>query len=537
MAKMILQGEQARKSLEAGVNKLADTVKITLGPKGRNVVLGKKYALPLITNDGVTIAKEIELSDPFENIGAELIREVSVKTNDVAGDGTTTACVLAQAIIREGLKNFTAGANPVILKKGIFKAVEVACAELKKLSKPVSSSKDIEQVASISAGDEVIGKLIAEAMEKVGADGVITVEESQTMTTELAVVEGMQFDRGYLSPYMSTNMEKMVAELENPYILITDAKISNLNEILPLLEQLVKVGGKLLIVADDVEGEALTALILNKLRGSLSVVAVKAPSFGDKRKAMLEDISILTGGRFISSELGIDLKTLSLEDLGRAKTVKVDKDTTTIVEGAGNLEQIAGRVSQIKDQIKATTSDYEKEKLSERLAKLSGGVAVVKVGAATEVEMKEKKLRIEDALAATKAATEEGVVPGGGVALLKTTPAIRALVESLNGDEKTGASIILRAVEEPIRQIATNAGIDGGVVVNKIYENLSSPAYGYDALNNEYGDLIEKGILDPTKVSRTALQNAGSVSATLLTTESLVVEIEDKKKTEERDVY
>ncbi|MBP3619471.1 MAG: chaperonin GroEL [Clostridia bacterium] len=537
MAKMILQGEQARKSLEAGVNKLADTVKITLGPKGRNVVLGKKYALPLITKDGVTIAKEIELSDPFENIGAELIREVSVKTNDVAGDGTTTACVLAQAIIREGLKNFTAGANPVILKKGIFKAVEVACAELKKLSKPVSSSKDIEQVASISAGDEMIGKLIAEAMEKVGADGVITVEESQTMTTELAVVEGMQFDRGYLSPYMSTNMEKMVAELENPYILITDAKISNLNEILPLLEQLVKVGGKLLIVADDVEGEALTALILNKLRGSLSVVAVKAPSFGDKRKAMLEDISILTGGRFISSELGIDLKTLSLEDLGRAKTVKVDKDTTTIVEGAGNLEQIAGRVSQIKDQIKATTSDYEKEKLSERLAKLSGGVAVVKVGAATEVEMKEKKLRIEDALAATKAATEEGVVPGGGVALLKTTPAIRALVESLNGDEKTGASIILRAVEEPIRQIATNAGIDGGVVVNKIYENLSSPAYGYDALNNEYGDLIEKGILDPTKVSRTALQNAGSVSATLLTTESLVVEIEDKKKTEERDVY
>lgn len=538
MAKLILQGEKARKSLEIGVNKLADTVKITLGPKGRNVVLGKKYALPLITNDGVTIAKEIELEDAFENLGAELIREVSVKTNDVAGDGTTTACVLAQAIIREGLRNFTAGANPVILKKGISKAVEVACEELKKLSKPVSSSKDIEQVASISAGDEEVGKLIAKAMEKVGNDGVITVEEAQTMQTELSVVEGLQFDRGYLSPYMSTNTEKMLCELENPYILITDSKISTLQEILPLLEQVVKVAGKLVIIADDVEGEALTALIVNKLRGSLSVCAVKAPSFGDKRKAMLEDIAILTGGTFVSSELGLDFKTLNLDNLGRAKMVRIDKDKTTIIQGAGNKEDIAGRVKQIKDQIKSTTSDYEKEKLSERLAKLAGGVAVIKVGAATEVEMKEKKLRIEDALSATKAAAEEGVVPGGGVALLKTTPAIKKLIEKLTGDEKTGAQIVLRAVEEPIRQIAANAGIDGGVVVNKIYEKLNEPAFGFDALANDYGDLIKKGIIDPTKVSRSALQNAASVSATLLTTEALVVEVEDKdKKPDERDVY
>lgn len=538
MAKMILQGDQARKSLEIGVNKLADTVKITLGPKGRNVVLGKKYALPLITNDGVTIAKEIELSDPFENLGAELIREVSVKTNDVAGDGTTTACVLAQAIIREGLKNFTAGANPIILKKGIFKAVEVACEELKKLSKPISSSKDIEQVASISAGDEEVGKLIAKAMDKVGNDGVITVEESQTMSTELSIVEGMQFDRGYLSPYMSTNPEKMIAEIDNPYILITDNKISNLNEILPILEQLVKVGGKLLIIADDVEGEALTALILNKLRGSLNVVAVKAPSFGDKRKAMLEDISVLTGGTFVSTELGVDFKSVALENLGRAKTVRVDKDSTTIVEGGGNSENIKGRIKQIKDQIKLSTGEYDKEKLSERLAKLSGGVAVIKVGAATEVEMKEKKLRIEDALSATKAAAEEGIVPGGGVALLKTTPAVKKLLNSLSGDEKTGAGIVLRAVEDPIRQIAYNAGIDGGVVINKIYENLDQPAFGFDALNNEYVDLVKKGILDPTKVVRSALQNAASVSATLLTTEALVVEIEEKRnKIEEKDVY
>ncbi len=537
MAKLIKQGEEARKSLEAGVNRLADTVKITLGPKGRNVVLGKNYALPLITNDGVTIAKEIELEDPFENLGAELIREVSVKTNDVAGDGTTTACVLAQAIIREGLKNFTAGANPIILKKGIFKAVDVVTEELKALSKPVASSKDIEQVASISAGDEEIGKLIASAMEKVGSDGVITVEEAQTMQTELSVVEGMQFDRGYLSPYMSTNTEKMIAELENPYILITDTKISSLSEILPLLEQIVKVSGKLLIIADDLEGETLTALILNKLRGSLNVVGVKAPSFGDKRKSMLEDIAILTGGRFVSSELGIDLKTLTLDDLGRAKMVRVDKDTTTIVEGAGNQKEIRGRVAQIKEQIKTTTSEYDKEKLTERLAKLAGGVAVIKVGAATEVEMKEKKLRIEDALSATKAASEEGVVPGGGVALLKTTPKVKKLIETLEGDEKTGAAIVLRALEEPIRQIASNSGIDGGVVVNKIYENLDKAAYGFDALKNEYGDMVKKGILDPTKVTRSALQNAASVSATLLTTEALVVEIEEKKNVPERDVY
>lgn len=537
MSKLIKQGQEARKSLEEGVNKLADTVKITLGPKGRNVVLGKKYALPLITNDGVTIAKEIELSDPFENLGAELIREVSVKTNDVAGDGTTTACVLAQAIIREGLKNFTAGANPIILKKGIFKAVEVVTESLQKLSKPVTNSKDIQQVASISAGDEEVGKLIASAMEKVGSDGVITVEEAQTMQTELNVVEGMQFDRGYLSPYMSTNTEKMIAELENPYILITDSKISNLNEILPLLEQLVKVGGKLLIIADDVEGEALTALILNKLRGSLNVVAVKAPSFGDKRKAMLEDISVLTGGKFVSSELGLEFNSLTLQDLGRAKTVRVDKDNTTIVEGAGSQKEIKNRIAQIKEQIKQTTSDYDKEKLTERLAKLSGGVAVIKVGAATEVEMKEKKLRIEDALSATKAASEEGIVPGGGVALLKTTPDLQKFLQTLSGDEKTGAMIVLRALEEPIRQIAINSGIDGGVVVNKIYENLDKPAFGFDALKNEYGDMIKKGILDPTKVTRSALQNAASVSATLLTTEALVVEVEDAKKTEEREVY
>ena len=539
MAKKILEGEKARKALEKGVNTLANTVKITLGPKGRNVVLGKKFATPLITNDGVTIAREIELDDPFENLGAELIKEVSVKTNDVAGDGTTTACVLAQAIIREGLKNFTAGANPIILKKGIFKAVDVATDELKKISKPISSSKDIEQVASISAGDEEVGKLIANAMEKVGTDGVITVEESQTLETELSLVEGMQFDRGYLSPYMSTNTEKMIAELDNAFILITDRKISSMQEILPVLEQLVKVGGKMLIIADDVEGEALTALVLNKLRGSLNVVAVKAPSFGDKRKAMLQDIAILTGGQFISEELGIDLKSITLDDLGRAKMVRVDKDKTTIVEGNGKQEGIKARIKQIKEQIALTTSEYDKEKLQERLAKLSGGVAVIKVGAATEVEMKEKKLRIEDALSATKAASEEGVVPGGGVALLKTTKAIRELVNKLDGDEKTGATIVLRAVEEPIRQIAENAGIDGGVVVNKIYENLDKSAYGFDALKNEYGDLIKKGILDPTKVTRSALVNAASVSATLLTTEALVVEVEDKKnnKLDEQEVY
>ena len=538
MAKKILEGIEARKALESGVNKLANVVKITLGPKGRNVVLGKKFSSPLITNDGVTIAKEIELDSPFENMGAELIKEVSVKTNDVAGDGTTTACVLAQAMVREGMKNFAAGANPIILKKGIFKAVDVVVDELKKISKPVTNSNDIKQVASISAGDEEVGELIATAMEKVGSDGVITVEESQTMKTELSVVEGMQFDRGYLSPYMCTNTEKMTAELDNPYILITDKKISNIQELLPLLEEIVKTGAKLLIIADDVEGEALTTLILNKLRGTFNCVAVKAPSFGEKRKAMLEDIAILTGGTVISEELGFDFKNVGLDMLGQAKLVKVDKDNTTIVEGGGEQEKIKARVNSIRSQIKAQTSDYEIEKLNERLAKLAGGVAVIKVGSATEIEMKEKKLRIEDALSATKAASEEGVVPGGGVALLKTAPAVKALIDTLSGDEKTGASIVLNAIEEPIRQIAKNSGVDGGVVVNKIYENLDKPAYGFDALNNVYCDLIEKGIIDPTKVTRSALQNAASVSATMLTTEALVVEIEDnKKETKDVDVY
>ena len=538
MAKKILEGIEARKALESGVNKLANVVKITLGPKGRNVVLGKKFSSPLITNDGVTIAKEIELDSPFENMGAELIKEVSVKTNDVAGDGTTTACVLAQAMVREGIKNFAAGANPIILKKGIFKAVDTVVDELKKISKPVTNSNDIKQVASISAGDEEVGELIATAMEKVGSDGVITVEESQTMKTELSVVEGMQFDRGYLSPYMCTNTEKMTAELDNPYILITDKKISNIQELLPLLEEIVKTGAKLLIIADDVEGEALTTLILNKLRGTFNCVAVKAPSFGEKRKAMLEDIAILTGGTVISEELGFDFKNVGLDMLGKAKLVKVDKDNTTIVEGGGEQEKIKARVNSIRSQIKAQTSDYEIEKLNERLAKLAGGVAVIKVGSATEVEMKEKKLRIEDALSATKAASEEGVVPGGGVALLKTAPAVKALIDTLSGDEKTGASIVLNAIEEPIRQIAKNSGVDGGVVVNKIYENLDKPAYGFDALNNVYCDLIEKGIIDPTKVTRSALQNAASVSATMLTTEALVVEIEDnKKETKDVDVY
>ena len=539
MAKKIIEGAQARKSLERGVDKLANIVKITLGPKGRNVVLGKKYGSPLITNDGVTIAKEISLDDPFENMGAELIKEVSIKTNDVAGDGTTTACVLAQAIVKEGMKNFAAGANPIILKKGIFKACDKAVEVLKEISKPVENSTAIKQVASISAGDEEIGELIAQAMQKVGSDGVITVEESQTMKTELSVVEGMQFDRGYLSPYFCTNTEKMICELDNPYILLTDRKISNIQEILPLLEQIVKQGEKLLIVADDVEGEALTTLVLNKLRGTFNSVAVKAPSFGDKRKAMLEDMAILTGATVISSELGYDLSNLSLDLLGRAKSVRVDKDTTTIVDGAGDAKKIAERVKQIKNQIKEQTSEYELEKLNERLAKLSGGVAVIKVGSATEVEMKEKKLRIEDALAATKAATEEGIVPGGGVALLKTAGAIKELIDSLSGDEKTGASIVLRAIEEPIRQISANAGIDGGVVVNNIMQNIDKKAYGYDALKGEYGDMIEKGIVDPTKVTRSALQNACSVSATMLTTEALVVEVEDKtaQTPNQEDVY
>ena len=540
MAKQIKYGEDARKALEKGVNVLADTVKITLGPKGRNVVLDKKYGTPIITNDGVTIAKEIDLTDPFENMGAQLIKEVSVKTNDVAGDGTTTACVLAQAIIREGLKNFTAGANPIILKKGIQKAIETATAELKKISKEVSTSKEIAQVASISAGDDEIGSLIAKAMEKVGADGVISVEEAKTMKTELSVVEGMQFDRGYLSPYMSTNMEKMVAELENPYILITDKKISTIQDILPLLEQIVKVGGKLLIIADDIEGEALATLVLNKLRGTFICVSVKAPAFGDKRKALLEDIAIVTGGKVISEELGLDLKQTDLSMLGRARFVKVDKDNTTVVDGAGEKNDIADRIKSIRAQLETVTSDYDKEKLEERLAKLAGGVAVIKVGAATEVEMQEKKLRIEDALAATKAASQEGVVPGGGVALLKTAGKLNALVAKLSGDEKTGASIVLRAIEEPIRQIAKNSGVDGGVVVNKIYEHIDDANYGFDALNNKYVDMVESGIIDPTKVTRSALENAGSVASVLLTTECLVADVEEensKNKLPEVNTY
>lgn len=527
MAKLIKHGAEARASLENGVNTLADAVKITLGPKGRNVVLGKKYASPLITNDGVTIAKEIELSDPFENLGAELVKEVSVKTNDVAGDGTTTAAVLAQAIVNEGMRNFAAGANPVILKKGIFKAVDTAVEGLKKLSKPVDGKGDIAKVAAISAGDEQVGQLIADAMEKVGRDGVITVEESQTMHTELSVVEGMQFDRGYLSPYMSTNPDKMTAELDNPYILITDKKISQIAEILPILEQIVKQNAKLLIIADEVEGEALTTIILNKLRGTFTCVAVKAPSFGDKRKALLEDIAILTGGKVLSEELGIDFKQVGLDMLGRARSVKVDKDTTTIVEGAGDPKSIEERVKFIRGMLAKETSDYEKEKLADRLAKLAGGVAVIKVGAPTEVEMKEKKLRIEDALSATKAASEEGVVPGGGVALLKVKPDVENLVSKLTGDEKTGATIIVKALEAPIRQIAKNSGVDGGVVANNVLANLDKKAYGYDALTNKYVDMIASGIIDPTKVTRSALQNAASVAGTLLTTEVLVVETDD----------
>ncbi len=528
MAKLIKQGLEARNALEQGVNVLADTVKITLGPKGRNVVLGKKYASPLITNDGVTIAKEVELSDPFENLGAELIKEVSVRTNDVAGDGTTTAAVLAQAIINEGMRNFAAGANPVILKKGIFKAVDEAVEGLKELSKPVSGEGDIAKVASISAGDESVGKLIAEAMKKVGADGVITVEESQTMQTELSVVEGMQFDRGYLSPYMSTNMEKMVCELDNPYILVTDRKISQVAEILPLLEGVVKTGAKLLIIADEVEGEALTTLIVNKLRGTFVCAAVKAPSFGDKRKAMLEDIAILTGATLVSEELGMDFNGVGTEILGKARSVVIDKDKTTIVEGAGNSEAIKDRIKLIKSLLAKETSEYEKEKFADRLAKLAGGVAVIKVGAPTEVEMKEKKLRIEDALSATKAASEEGVVPGGGVALLKVSKRVKKIADKLSGDEKVGAEIVLKALEQPVRQIAKNSGVDGGVVVNEILKNIDQKAFGYDALKNEFVDMIESGIIDPTKVTRSALQNAASVAATLLTTEAVVAEVEEK---------
>ena len=524
MAKQIKYGDEARKALETGVNTLANTVKITLGPKGRNVVLDKKFGAPLITNDGVTIAKEIELEDAFENMGAQLVKEVSTKTNDVAGDGTTTAVVLAQAIIREGLKNLAAGANPIILRKGIDKAVEAAVSEIKKSSKEVDSKLAITQVASISAGDDTVGQIVSDAMEKVGKDGVITVEEGKTMMTELTTVEGMQFDRGYASTYMFTNTDKMEAVLDNPYIFITDKKVSNLQEILPVIEPLAQQGARLLIIAEDVEGDALAALIVNKLKGVFNCVAVKAPGFGDRRKAMLEDIAILTGGTVISSDLGYEFKDVTMDMLGRAAQVKVDKDNTTIINGAGAADAIKARVNAIKAQIAETTSDYDKEKLQERLAKLAGGVAVINVGAATEVEMKEKKLRIEDALAATRAAVEEGIVPGGGVALLSTSAALKKLIATLEGDEKTGAQIILKAIEEPLRQIAANAGLDGSVIIDKILSSKKTN-YGYDALNNRYTDMVESGIIDPTKVARSVLQNAASVAATLLTTESVVADI------------
>ncbi|MBR6668497.1 MAG: chaperonin GroEL [Clostridia bacterium] len=526
MAKQIQYGEQARRSLEKGVNALADTVKITLGPKGRNVVLDKKYGAPLITNDGVTIAKEIELEDPFENMGAQLVKEVSTKTNDVAGDGTTTATLLAQAIIREGLKNLAAGANPMVLKKGIAAATEAAVEGLKELSQPISGKQAVANVAANSAADETIGKLIADAMETVGADGVITVEESKTMTTGMTTVEGMQFDRGYASAYMVTDTEKMEAVLDDPLLLITDKKISNIQEILPLLEQVVQTGKKLLIIAEDVEGEALSTLVVNKLRGTFTCVAVKAPGFGDRRKEMLQDIAILTGGTVVSSETGMELKEADLSMLGRARQIKVNKENTTIVGGAGDKAEIAARVAVIKNQIVETTSDYDREKLQERLAKLAGGVAVIQVGAATEIEMKERKLRIEDALAATRAATEEGIVPGGGIALLTVAAKVKALLPEYTGDAKTGVQIILRALEEPIRQIAANAGVEGSVIVENVKANAGKSAgYGYDALNDEYCDMIERGIIDPTKVTRSALQNAASVAAMVLTTESLVADI------------
>ncbi len=524
MAKQIKFGEDARRALETGINTLANTVKITLGPKGRNVVLDKKYGAPLITNDGVTIAKEIELEDPFENMGAQLIKEVATKTNDVAGDGTTTATLLAQAIVREGLKNLAAGANPMVLKRGIEDAANAAVEGLKEISRPISGKQAIAQVASISAGDETIGQLISDAMEKVGKDGVITVEESKTMKTELTTVEGMQFDRGYASAYMVTDTDKMVAELDNPYILITDKKISNIQEILPVLEQVVQAGKKLLIIAEDVEGEALATLVVNKLRGTFTCVAVKAPGFGDRRKEMLRDIAILTGGQVISSELGLELKEATLDMLGQAHQVKVDKENTTIIDGAGDKQEIQNRVGQIKAQIAETTSDYDREKLQERLAKLAGGVAVIQVGAATEIEMKERKMRIEDALAATRAAVEEGIVPGGGVALLNAIASVSGLVDKTAGDAKTGVQIVLRAMEEPVRQIALNAGIDGAVIIETIRRSRKT-GYGYDALKGEYVDMIERGIIDPTKVTRSALQNAASVAAMVLTTESLVTDI------------
>ena len=524
MAKQIKYGEDARRALEAGVNALANTVKITLGPKGRNVVLDKKFGAPLITNDGVTIAKEIELEDPFENMGAQLVKEVATKTNDVVGDGTTTATLLAQAMIREGLKNVAAGANPMVVKKGIEMATEEAVKTLGEISKPVETKQAIAQVASISSGDEVIGNLIAEAMEKVGKDGVITVEESKTMKTEMTIVEGMQFDRGYASSYMCTDMEKMEAVLTDPLILITDKKISNIQEIIGLLENVVKMGKQLLIIAEDVEGEALATLVLNKLRGTFTCVAVKAPGFGDRRKAMLQDIAILTGGQVISSELGMELKDATIDMLGKARQVKVDKENTTIVEGAGDPSEIKARVASIRAQIEETTSDYDREKLQERLAKLAGGVAVIQVGAATEIEMKERKMRIEDALSATRAAVEEGIVPGGGTALIVASKSVAKLMRDVSGDVKTGVSIVLRALEEPARQIAVNAGVEGSIVVEKL-KSKQAVGYGYDAAKDEYTDMIERGVTDPTKVTRSALQNAASIAAMVLTTESLVTDI------------
>ena len=526
MAKQIIYGEEARKALLGGINKLADTVKITLGPKGRNVVLDKKFGAPLITNDGVTIAKEVELEDPFENMGAQLVKEVATKTNDVAGDGTTTATLLAQALIREGMKNVTAGANPMVLRKGIQKATETAVEAIEKNAKKVSGTKDIARVAAVSSASEQIGNLIADAMEKVTSDGVITVEESKTAETYSEVVEGMMFDRGYITPYMVTDTDKMVAVIDDAYILITDKKISNIQEILPLLEQIVQSGKKLVIIAEDIEGEALTTLIHNKLRGTFTCVGVKAPGFGDRRKEMLTDIATLTGGQVISSELGLELKDTTVDQLGRARQVKIDKENTIIVDGAGDSEAIKSRVSQIRSQIETTTSDFDREKLQERLAKLAGGVAVIKVGAATEVEMKEQKMRIEDALAATKAAVEEGIVAGGGTALIDAIPAVKAYVDSVDGDEKTGAAIVLKALEEPVRQIAANAGLEGSIIIEHL-KAKNTVGYGYNALTDTYGDMIDEGIVDPTKVTRSALQNASSVASTVLTTESLVADIKE----------
>ena len=520
MAKEIKFGAEARAALERGVNQLADTVRVTLGPKGRNVVLAKPYGAPLIPNDGVTIAKEIELEDGFENMGAQLIREVASKTNDVAGDGTTTATVLAQAMVNAGMKNLAAGANPIVLRKGMKKATDKAVEAIASMSKPVEGKEQIAKVAAVSSGDEEVGKLVADAMEKVSKDGVITIEESKTMKTELDLVEGMQFDRGYISAYMATDMDKMEATLDNPYILITDKKISNIQELLPLLEQIVQSGSKLLIIAEDIEGEALTTLIVNKLRGTFSVAAVKAPGYGDRRKEMLQDIAILTGGQVISDELGLDLKEATLEQLGRAKSVKVQKESTVIVDGEGDKEAIKARVNQIKGQIEETTSEFDREKLQERLAKLAGGVAVVRVGAATETEMKEAKLRMEDALAATKAAVEEGIIAGGGSAYIHTTKVLQELVDTLEGDEKTGAQIIMKALEAPLFHIAANAGLEGSVIINKVKE--SKVGIGFDAYKEEYVDMVKAGILDPAKVTRSALQNATSVASTLLTTESVV---------------